>query len=333
MDFEENWGILGHEWAVELLQGHLANDRSRHAYLITGPQGVGRRSLALRMTQALNCPQPLSPGIPCQQCATCQRIERMQHPDLNIVQAEDIGGTLKVDQIRELIRGLSLAPYEARHKIALLLRFEEANPSAANALLKTLEDPPPQVKLFLTAQDAEALLPTIVSRCELIHLRPLSLDKVRQGLQSLWDLPPDQAQLLAHLSNGRPGYALRLHQNPELLEQRETVLNDHLFLLTASRVERFNYAENLIKDKAILYQALGTWVTLWRDVMLHVSGSSAPMTNFDRQQDIEKISSQVDLHTAQAMLNTLKSTQTRLNLYTNIRLTTEVLMLDLPKLA
>jgi DNA polymerase III subunit delta' len=332
MDFAKNWGILGHEWAVELLQGHLVNDRARHAYLITGPQGIGKRTLALRMTQALNCPQPEVAGSACRQCSTCLRIERMQHPDLNVLQAEQIGGTLKVDQIRELLRGLFLAPYEAKHKIALLLRFEEANPSAANALLKTLEEPPRQVKIFLTAQDAEALLPTIVSRCELIHLRPLSLEKVNQGLQNLWDIPPDQAHLLAHLSNGRPGYALRLYQNPEILEQRETVINDHQFLLTASRVERFNYAENLVKDKAMLFQSLGIWLTLWRDVMLRVSGSSVPMINLDRQADIAQISNQVDLLTAQEMLKILEKTQTRLNHYTNTRLTAEVLMLNLPQL-
>jgi DNA polymerase III subunit delta' len=333
MDFAENWGILGHEWAVELLQGHLVNERARHAYLITGPQGIGRRTLALRMTQALNCPQPESLGIPCRQCSTCQRIERMQHPDLNVLQAEQVGGTLKVDQIRELLRGLSLAPYEATYKIALLLRFEEANPSAANALLKTLEEPPRQVKIFLTAQDAETLLPTIVSRCELIHLRPLSLDKVNQGLQNMWDIPSDQAQLLAHLSNGRPGYALRLYQNPEILEQRDSMINDHQFLLTANRVERFNYAENLVKDKTVLFQSLGIWLTLWRDVMLCVSGSSVPMINVDRAADIAHIANQVDLLTAKEMLNTLEKTHTRLNHYTNIRLTAEVLMLNLPQLA
>jgi len=209
-----NWDMLGHEWAVELLRGHLAHNRVRHAYLFTGPQGVGRRTLALRLAQGLNCPQPSAPGVPCRSCRTCQRIERMQHPDLTVVHAEQVGGVLKVDQIREMQRGLSLSPYEARYRVALLLRFEEANPNAANALLKTLEEPPPQVVLILTAESAEVLLPTIVSRCEALHLRPLPLDVVGEGLQTRWGLPPDEARLLAHLSGGRPGYALHLHRTP-----------------------------------------------------------------------------------------------------------------------
>lgn len=332
MQSHENWGMLGHEWAVDLLYRHLANDRKRHAYLITGPEGVGRRTLATRMSQGLNCPEPISPGNACRTCHTCQRIERMQHPDLSTVAAETVGGTLKVDQIRELQRGLSLAPYEAPHKIALLQRFEEANPNAANALLKTLEEPPPQVILFLTAQDTETLLPTIVSRCEVINLRPLAIEKVSQGLEEQWGLATDEARLMAHISDGRPGYALWLHQNPELMEQRARFLDDHQRLLSASRVERFHFAESLAKDKGELLLALQTWLSFWRDVMLQTSGSKTPITNLDRENDIRTLSSAITLPIAQKAIATLQRAQTRLAANTNTRLTAEVLLLDLPRI-
>ena len=184
-----NWNLIGHEWAVTLLQEHVANHQVRHAYLITGPQGVGRRTLALRLVQALNCPTPQAPGVPCLQCRTCRQIEAMQHADLLVIQAEQVGGTLKVDQVRELQHSLSLAPYESRYKAALLLRFEEANPSAANALLKTLEEPAAQAILILTADSTSSLLPTIVSRCEVVRLAPLPLSLVEQGLQERWQAP------------------------------------------------------------------------------------------------------------------------------------------------
>jgi DNA polymerase-3 subunit delta' len=171
-----NWNLLGHEWAVQLLSGQLERNSLRHAYLITGPAGVGRRTLALSLAQAVNCPTPLAPGFPCQTCRTCSQIARQQHPDLAIIQAEEVGGTLKVDQVRELQRSLNLAPYQARYRVALLLRFEEAHPSAANALLKTLEEPASQVILILTASSPDALLPTVVSRCEVFRLRPHTPD-------------------------------------------------------------------------------------------------------------------------------------------------------------
>ncbi|RLD04671.1 MAG: DNA polymerase III subunit delta', partial [Chloroflexota bacterium] len=98
-----NWNMIGHQWAVNLLRGHIAQDALRHAYLFTGPKGVGRRTLALRFAQTLNCPTPLKSGSACRTCNTCKRIERMQHPDLFIIQSKEDGHSLKVDQIRSLL--------------------------------------------------------------------------------------------------------------------------------------------------------------------------------------------------------------------------------------
>jgi DNA polymerase-3 subunit delta' len=331
MKMETNWSLLGHDWAVDLLRSHLNNQRARHAYLITGPQGVGRRTLAIRLAQALNCTQPIAPATPCGECRACRLIGKAQHPDFSITQGEG-GRALLVDQIRELQRTLSLAPYEAAYKIALLLRFEEANPNAANALLKTLEEPPPQVIMLLTASDAEALLPTITSRCEVIRLRPLSIDQVSEGLQTHWGLPAEEAQLYAHLSGGRPGFARRLSQNPEMLEQRQNQLDDLQKLLPASRVARFSYAEELSKDKVLLQNTLQTWLTLWRDIMLRVSGSSISLTNIDRQDEVASLAEQIDLATAREVVNRLERSMEQIDRYINPRLVTEVLMLDLPKL-
>jgi DNA polymerase III subunit delta' len=331
MELTLNWGLLGHEWAVDLLQSHLINQRARHAYLITGPQGVGRRTLAIRLAQALNCSQSKGPAIPCGECRACRLIEKAQHPDFSVVQGED-GQVLKVDQIRELQHALSLTPYEALYKIALLLRFEEANPNAANALLKTLEEPPPQVILILTASDAESLLPTILSRCEVIRLRPLSIGQVSEGLQTHWGLPAEEATLYAHLSGGRPGLAQKLSENPEMLEQRKNQLEELHQLLSASRVERFSYAEECSKDKVILQSTLQTWLTLWRDIMLRVAGSSTPLTNIDRQDEINSLAGQIDLATAQKTVHQLERSMSQIERYVNPRLVTEVLMLDLPQL-
>ena len=322
--------MLGHTWAVDLLREHVAGGRLRHAYLITGLQGVGRRTLALRFAQALNCPQPVTPGEPCHTCRTCTQIERMQHPDLSVVQAETEGGTLKVEQVRELQRSLSLAPYQARYRVALLLRFEEAHPSAANALLKTLEEPPAQVVLILTAQSAEALLPTVVSRCEVLRLRTLPLETVSQGLQTRWEMPAEQANLLAHVSGGRPGFALQINENPEWLGRRQTWLDEHRKLLSDDRVKRFAYAEKIAKDKDVLRQVLRVWSSLWHDAFLRTSGSTAPLTNPDREEEIAVLVSQLDLTSAHRIVKSLERTQDLLDSNVNTRLAVEVLMLDLP---
>ena len=325
-----NWEMLGHEWAIKLLREHVARENPRHAYLFTGPNGVGRRTLALRFAQALNCPQPISSGVPCRKCRTCKLIDQMGYPDLSVVQADQVGGTLKVDQVRELQHSLALAPYEGRYRVALLLRFEEANPNAANALLKTLEEPPSPVVLVLTAESAERLLPTIVSRCEVLRLRPLPLTLVQQGLQSIWGLPDDQARLLAHISGGRPGYALQLHNSPDLLAQRQTWLDDQTRLLSASRVDRFAYAENLAKDKETLRTALRVWLSYWRDVLLRAGGASGSIANLDREKEIEGVVAHLSLRQSQEVVASVERTLDLLESNVNARLATEVLLLDLP---
>jgi DNA polymerase-3 subunit delta' len=256
----------------------------------------------------------------------------MQHPDLSIVQAETEGGTLKVEQVRELQRSLSLTPYAARYRVALLLRFEEAHPSAANALLKTLEEPAPQVVLIVTALSAEALLPTIVSRCEELRLRPSPIEALDQALQARWGMSAERANLLAHISGGRLGYALRLSEAPEGLEQRQAWLDIHRRLLVAGRVERFAYAEEIAKDKEALRQALNIWLSLWRDVLLRAAGALAPVTNPDREADLAALLERVDLAEALRMVSAIEHTQNLLDRNVNARLATEVFLLDLPRI-
>ncbi len=329
-----DWKIIGHQWAVDLLAEHVRSGRPRHAYLITGPSGVGRRTLGVRLAQALACTQPPAPGQPCLECSACRRLERLQHPDLSVIEAESVGGTLKVEQIRELQHSLALAPYEARYRIALLKRFEEAHDSAQNALLKTLEEPAPQVILILTAESAESVLPTIVSRCEVLRLRPTGVELLRQQLEQR-GVAPEPAGLIAHLSGGCPGLALKFHEDKELLDQRNAWVDDIWRLTGASRLERFAYPPlkpNSDIEKETLLEILTVWLSFWHDVLLCASGSQAPLTNLGWNVEIHTLARQVTPQGAYGVIQSLEKSIQRLKRNINTRLTFEVFLLDLPLL-
>jgi len=325
-----NWNLVGHEWAVDMLKKHVINGTTRHAYLFAGPPGLGRRTLALRFAQALNCPTPVDAGIPCGECRDCKQIETMQHADLTIIQAESEGGTLKVDQIRETRRSLTLKPYQANYRVALFLRFQEANDNAANALLKTLEEAPSYAVLILTADNPEQLLPTIVSRCEVLRLRPLKIESVQSALENR-GVETNLAKLIAHISGGRFGYALRLIENEALLEKREERLNDLQSLISASRVEKFAYADKLARDKESMRQAVLIWLSYWRDVMLRSAQAETPLVNVDRNVEIEDLAGRLNLSIARRAVSDFEDVLEKMERNVNSRLLAEVLLLDLPK--
>jgi DNA polymerase-3 subunit delta' len=332
-----NWDMLGHEWAVELLKEHIVQDKVRHAYLLVGSPGIGRRTLGLRFAQALNCLRSPDKGEFCGSCRICDQIARMQHADLAIVQSEQTGESLKVEQIRELQHSLALAAYEANYRVAMILRFEEATISAMNALLKTLEEPAPRVVLILTADSAESLLPTIVSRCEVLRLRPLPVSQISHGLTNRWQVPEEQSRVLAHVSAGRPGYALSLFNEPERLEKRKICLDDHWMLLSANRVTRFSYAEKCAndakksaQDRDWLNETLRIWLSLWRDVLLQTLGTSNDLVNLDRKDEIDTLASRYGTQQAYQMVTAINRSLDLIGRNSNIRLTLEVLMLDIP---
>lgn len=326
----DNWRMIGHDWAVKSLQQHVSHGIQRQAYLITGPESVGRRTLAIRFAQALNCLQSTGDGVPCLDCAACGQIERLVHPDLTIVKAEKTDGLFKIDQIRDLQHGLHLAPYSAKFRIALLLGFKDIKNHASNALLKTLEEPPENVIILITAESAEQLLPTIVSRCEVIRLRPVPPETLVQGLQSRWLIPPEKANLLTHLSGGRPGYSFRLYQSPELLFQRNGWLDDLNSLLRSNRVERFTYADKMAKNRRHVYPLLKTWLGFWRDIMLRSINSSSQITNIDYQESINQLAQNLEKDKVFQILISTEAIFDHLDHYVNPRLAIEDLMLFFP---
>jgi DNA polymerase-3 subunit delta' len=328
MGVDRSWGIVGHAWAVKLLRQAAEAGTVSHAYLFVGLPGVGKTTLALALASALLCQ---GEDAPCGDCRGCRLVASGNHPDLHVVESERPGASLKIDQVRDLQRQLSLTPLEGRWRVAVLRRFEEATISAANALLKTLEEPASYVVLVVLATDADTLLPTIVSRCQQVPLRPVPASQVEQALVERWGAEPKQAELLAHLSGGRLGWAVRTLEDSGGLQRRSQRLDELGNLLSAPITERFRYANRLARDPVAVQETLDLWLGWWRDVLLLAAKAEAPLINVDRQSVLRDHAHRFGVDRSTAMVEALRSAADHLKRNANPRLTIEVLMLDLPR--
>jgi DNA polymerase-3 subunit delta' len=319
------WQVVGHEWAVELLERSLVNGRTAHAYLLLGLPQIGKTTLALNFAQALNC---LGEGKPCGQCRSCRKIAHGSHPDVRVIEA--INRTIRIDQIRAMQREVALSPHEGRWKVYVIRQMERATTEAANCLLKTLEEPPSQVILMLTASDMDQLLPTIVSRCQVLNLRPPSVLLTQKALEERWEIDPDRARLLARLSGGRLGWAVRASEGKAILRKREKRLNEMIELVGQGRVERLRYAQHLSQSPDGLRDVLDLWLSWWRDLLLIEGESSTEVTNMDREATLRSQAQGYSLTQVRDFIEALRTAVWQLEHNTNTRLTLEVLMLSLP---
>jgi DNA polymerase-3 subunit delta' len=319
------WQVVGHEWAVELLERSLANGRVAHAYLLMGLPQIGKTTLALNFAQALHC---LGEGKPCGQCRSCLKIAHGNHPDVRVIEA--VNGTIKIDQIRSMQREVTLSPHEGLWKVYIIRQMEQATTEAANCLLKTLEEPPAQVILMLTASDIDQLLPTIISRCQVLSLRPPSVLLVQKVLEGRWGVDPERAKLLARLSGGRLGWAVRASEDEAILRKRERRLDEMRELMGQGRVERLRYAQQLSQSPDGLREVLDLWLIWWRDLLLIKGGSSTEITNIDREATLRSQAQGYNLAQVRDFIEALRTAVWQLEHNANTRLALEVLVLSVP---
>jgi DNA polymerase-3 subunit delta' len=329
------WQTIGQPEALALLKHSLSAGNLAHAYLFTGAPNIGKTTLALDLARAVNC-QDSEP--PCGECQSCHRITDGKHTDITIISlnsAKDSGETksrveISIDDIRELQHSASLPPYEGKCKVFIIDGAEYLSTEAANCLLKTIEEPPPHIMILLLTSEEPRLLPTVVSRCQRIELKPMPSAEIERILIESHGVDCDRAKLLAGLSQGCLGWALRVSANEIYLTQRTQRLTEMFSLIDAGWEERFSYASKLGNDRKSAEETIKLWLVWWRDVMLNKCGCEQAI-NVDYTSKLEEWAQVLSLLEIRNFINSLLQSSMQIAVNANLRLVFEILMLNMPK--
>ncbi len=316
--------VVGHGAAQQAMARLARGGQAGQPVLLVGAPGVGKRTLARRFAQTLLCTADAE-ARPCGGCRACRLVAADSHPDVVATPAP-----LRIDAARAFMAGLSLSPLEGRVRVGIVPQIDDATIGAANSLLKTLEEPPRQTALVLTACREADVLPTIRSRCRRIDLHPVAAAELADALVSRWAAAPDAAALLARLGGGAPGRALAYLADAAALDDRRDWLDRLFALLAADRAERLSASAQLARLRDALATGIGLWCGAFRDVLLVQHGLADHVTHRDRQADLERLAGALSpadaVHGARAAERALG----QLAAHANPQLVLDVLTLALP---
>ena len=311
--------VIGQARPKKILKRLLSSGRMPHALLLYGPEGIGKKAMAVQIAMAANCLK--SEVDPCGQCSACRKISTLQHPDLRILhpgppevnpehEAAFLSGmaenpylvapparnrTIPIERTRELRREAILRPFEAKRKVALIFDADYMRPEAANALLKTLEEPPNELLFVLTTSRPGSVLPTILSRCQPLGLSKLSEEDIEHALVEQRRIPAEHpsARLTAKLADGNLTRAYEMLDSEHLGQERNEALEFLRISVEGTTVQALEWAESWSKNKDhVSPERFLELVLIWiRDAFLQLQSLPEEATNFDCMEDIVQLAS------------------------------------------
>jgi DNA polymerase-3 subunit delta' len=332
------WQVVGQDRAVTQLQRNLELGTVAHAYLLVGPAHVGKMTLALELAKALNC-EAVEP--PCGDCDPCRKVVSGKHADVQVIGLNSNGNSndkprteISIDQVRDMQHSASLPPFEGRHKVFIIDGAELMSNEAANCLLKTLEEPSEGVIFILLTANDSVLPTTVISRCQRLELRPLSLPQVETALGERRSLESAKTELLSRLCHGRLGWALTAADDDSLLQRRDQLVEKLLEVIRGDNEPRFDYAAQLAaqfsQNRGSVQEVLDLWLDWWRDLLLVKLGSGDTITNADHEAELVEMGRGYSLPQIRAFIDSIQAAGEQLGQNANPRLVLEVLMLSIP---
>lgn len=313
--------IKGQDSAISFLRRSIESARTAHAYLFTGPAGVGKRLAAINFAKALNCKgQGIGASdVPCDTCASCKKIGSSSHPDVMVFAPGEKNGSIGIDDIRRLISVISFKPYEGKKKVMIIDSADVMTDESQNALLKTLEEPTSDSVIVLVAGSDRGLFRTIVSRCEIVRFRPLDPEAVKKELSSTHGFDTTKAHVASRLSGGSIGAALRFKDDSAFASRGSFVE-----ALASGRFAEIDFDDVARGDLAFYLDIMLSW---YRDILLLKTSPANKdrIANIDRLGDIKRQALSSDLGRIDEAIKSIIETEDNLERNANAKLAMSVL--------
>ncbi len=320
--------ILGHEQIIEHLQNAIKLQKVSHAYILDGEEGAGKNMLARAFAQTLQCER--GGTEPCGECHSCKQAMSGNQPDIITVTHEK-PASIGVEDIRgQLCGDIQIKPYSSPYKIYIVDEAEKMTVQAQNALLKTIEEPPAYGVIMLLTTNADAFLPTILSRCVTLKLRPVKNEIIRPYLMEKYHIPDYQAEVCTAFARGNVGKAERLAQSEQFAELKSHLLHLLRHLRDMEVYELTEAVRSASEYKMEINDYLDLMALWFRDVLLFKATRQIDGLVF--AEEINAISAQAQKSSYEGLeriLKALEKAKVRLNANVNFELTMELLMLTI----
>ncbi|NTW06001.1 MAG: DNA polymerase III subunit delta' [Peptococcaceae bacterium] len=317
--------IIGQGETIRTLRGAIEAQRVAHAHIFSGPKGVGKMTTALAFARALLCLSPIE-FDGCGKCNNCQRVELGSHPELMIIKPK--GTSVKLLQIRDMSSGLQFGPKEGTWAVRIIDDADTMTPEAANSLLRILEEPLPGVVFILLTSRPQAVLPTVLSRCQQQHFQSLSRQQLIKLLEASNNYLPKDILKVSFLAGGSPGVAQALLEKDLLIRDQAISLTGSLAVASINEVLFLAEEYSSTKEGLLL---ISDMMILWfRDILLYnETGNASLLVNNDKSEEIKALTEFYSAGWLMTNIETLERAKSSLAASANIQLAAESLFLML----
>jgi DNA polymerase-3 subunit delta' len=314
--------IKGQDKPVEILKNYIKSSRLTGTYLFLGEEGIGKYLVARTLAKAVNC---LSlEGDSCDSCSSCLKIDKNQHPDIHFIEPEP-SDAIKIEYMRDLKKDINLRPYEAKKKVFVINDAHRLTAEAANALLKTLEEPPANSLIVLVSSKATLLFKTIISRCKIIRFCPLESSMLKDILGKDYGLDNNLAHFLAYFFEGRIGSILRL-KDTDVLKDKNRIIDE----FTISRHP--DIGSFPVPNKEVMRRCLNILAAWFRDIYLIKTGiPHSELINLDRKDELLKVMNRYSWRDLDESLDSISDSFLSLEQNINLKLLFSNLRMELWK--